>query len=389
VLYYIPLHHTHGLLQPKRRAVWIKDLLLKKHLLFVGNTFALNRPLQRYIIRDVEKDLGSLDCISFFSESDKSLFLELETKLQKPSSFVIVSTKNSFAVVGKLLSTITGDNLVLKDEMLIPSKSRAAAPHSYLLHYKEARINVLLAHENEKLPVLLLAEPDKSALIHLFGEEIESAKVLLAPLAQTYDVRLDFTELVRGWLQVRVLSRGYGDVAQFVASSKQLMPHNIITSQNIMAHIIERLQANSKKVTFAESCTGGMLASLLTKESGASNVFDGSLVTYANALKANWLAVEALKLERYGAVSSEVVDEMSEGALSVSEADFALAVSGVAGPDGGTDEKPVGTVYIGVRTKTHNLVERLSFSGDRNYIQEQSAFYAVKMLLLSERTVFF
>jgi nicotinamide-nucleotide amidase len=273
--------------------------------------------------------------------------------------------------------------------MLIPTKSHKTAPNSYLLHYKASRINVLLARENEELPVLLLDTPEESALIHLLDEELESAKVLLSPLAQTYDVRLDFTELVTGWLQIRVRSKGYGDVAQFIASSKQLMPHNIITASNIMGHIIKQLEAHGKKVTFAESCTGGLLASLLTRESGASNVFDGSLVTYANALKANWLAVEQMKLDRYGAVSSEVVDEMSEGALGVSEADFSLAVSGVAGPDGGTDEKPVGTVFIGVRTKKSDLVEHLHFKGDRNYIQEQSAFYAVKMLLLSDRDVFF
>ena len=134
---------------------------------------------------------------------------------------------------------------------------------------------------------------------------------------------------------------------------------------------------------------GGLLTYFFTHESGASTVFDGSLVTYSNPIKANWLAVDEEKLLTFGAVSSEVVDEMSAGALDVSHADFALAVSGIAGPDGGSEEKPVGTVYIAARSKSELNTQKLNLQGDRNYVQEQSAFYAIKMLLLMDKEVFF
>ena len=184
-------------------------------------------------------------------------------------------------------------------------------------------------------------------------------------------------------------SRRYGNIAQFITSAKQLLPNKVIASSNLVAYIIERLSHNNKKLTFAESCTGGLLAYYFTQNSGASAVFEGSLVTYSNTLKANWLAVDDDILEEYGAVSGEVVAEMSEGALNVSYADYALAISGIAGPDGGSDEKPVGTVCIAARSKTELHHEQLHFQGDRNYIQEQSALYAIKMLLMIDRTLFF
>ena len=101
------------------------------------------------------------------------------------------------------------------------------------------------------------------------------------------------------------------------------------------------------------------------------------------------LAVERATLTDHGAVSEEVVSEMSEGALKVANADYALAISGIAGPDGGSQDKPVGTVVIGVRSKTHGKVARYHFDGDRNYIQQQSALTALKMLVLADKNVFF
>ena len=106
-------------------------------------------------------------------------------------------------------------------------------------------------------------------------------------------------------------------------------------------------------------------------------------------LKENWLAVTHNALEENGAVSREVVTEMSEGAMNVSSADYTLSISGIAGDGGGTDEKPVGTVFIGARSETAHKEEHLNFSGDRNYVQHQSALYAIKMLLLLDKETFF
>jgi len=204
-----------------------------------------------------------------------------------------------------------------------------------------------------------------------------------------YDVEINILTLVDGWLQVDITSKKYGNLSKFINSSKQLLPTKLIATNNIVTYIIERLSKSAKKITFAESCTGGLLSYYFTKENGASKVLDGSLVTYSNDLKENWLAVEHAIIQEDGAVSSRVVEEMTEGALNVSSADYALSVSGIAGDGGGTQLKPVGTVYIGARSKDIHKEVHLKLNGDRNYIQHQSALYAIKMLINIDKEVFF
>lgn len=362
---------------------------MKKLLLFVGNKFTLNAPLQEYIIREVEKKAGRFDALLYFQESDNSLFLELERLLSLDAIVIVVTTRSTFSIVGKLLSTVTSDNQILKEKMLLPSRTVIFEPDSYLLNYRDTQVNVLIASEGKRLPVILVSDEKRTATIQLFEEEIDDANAILTPLTQTYDVSIHYTKVVSGWLTLRIQSRRYGNIAQFITSAKRLLPNKVIPTSNTIAYIIEHLVQHNKKVTFAESCTGGLLANHFTKESGASGILEGSLVTYSNALKANWLAVSDLKIEENGAVSPEVVEEMSEGALNVSYADYALAVSGIAGPDGGSEYKPVGTVVIGARSKETVNTEELFFEGDRNYIQEQSALYAIKMLLLLDKKIFF
>lgn len=145
-----------------------------------------------------------------------------------------------------------------------------------------------------------------------------------------------------------------------------------------------------KKIATAESCTGGLIASLITSISGSSYIFDGGIVSYSNDIKRSWLGVSKETLENYGAVSELCVREMMEGALNTSLADFSVATSGIAGPTGGSEEKPVGTVFIGARNKQGEvLVERLLLRGDREYIQKQSAYHALRLLLLVGKETFF
>ena len=362
---------------------------MKKHLLFVGNRFINNRPLQRYVKRHISKKLDHIDNTSYFYDSDNALFLILDQLLKEEIKLVIVTTKSSSAIVGKLLSTITSDNQILKENMLIPSQTTVFEEGSYLIEHNRAVINVIMAHENQTLPQIILEDEKRAAKIHVFDEDAPSVKILLEPLAQSFDIRLDMVTIVEGWVEVSVKSRKYGNIAQFISSAKQLLSHKLIASSNIITYIIEKLSHNAKKLTFAESCTGGLLSYYFTQESGASNVFDGSLITYSNSLKSNWLAVDDEILEKYGAVSVEVASEMSEGALNVSYADYAVSVSGIAGPSGGTEDKPIGTVCLSARSKDSVKNEKIQLFGDRNYIQEQSALYAIKMLLLIDKELFF
>ncbi|MFB1002074.1 MAG: nicotinamide-nucleotide amidohydrolase family protein, partial [Pseudomonadales bacterium] len=112
------------------------------------------------------------------------------------------------------------------------------------------------------------------------------------------------------------------------------------------AIVIALLQQQNKQLTLAESCTGGMIASNITAISGASSVFGAGFVSYSNAVKASVLGVDAALIDAHGAVSEPVARAMAEGALTRSAAHCVIAVSGVAGPDGGTDDKPVGSVWV-------------------------------------------
>ncbi|MBN2869789.1 MAG: CinA family protein [Campylobacterales bacterium] len=362
---------------------------MKRDVIFVGNRLILNEAFERYILRTLRNKLASIDSISYFEESDKDLFLHLDGLLKYESKLIIITTKSTFTIVGKLLSTVTADNQVLKENMLIPSRANILENGSYLLSHSHSEINVILATEGKSLPPVLIDDEHRQAIIHLFNEELSSAQTLLEPLAQNFDVRLEFSELVEGWIKIRIHTRRHGNLSQFIASAKGLMHHKVIAAANIAAFIIERLGTHQKKLSFAESCSGGSLAHFFTSQSGASAVFDGSLITYSNTLKANWLAVDDDSIEAHGAVSAEVVVQMSEGAMNVSYADYTISISGVAGPTGGSDAKPVGTVYISARSKTSVHTERFHFEGDRNYIQEQSVLMAVKMLLNIDRELFF
>jgi len=118
------------------------------------------------------------------------------------------------------------------------------------------------------------------------------------------------------------------------------------TGVSLPEELIKLLIARKQRIAVAESCTGGLIASQLTSIAGSSKVFEGGFVTYSNAMKQAVLDVKTQTLEAHGSVSEEVVREMAAGALRVSGADYTAAVSGVAGPGGGTADKPVGTVWI-------------------------------------------
>ena len=146
--------------------------------------------------------------------------------------------------------------------------------------------------------------------------------------------------------------------------------------------VFELLKARDEKVTFAESCTGGLLAGEFISVPGASECINESLVTYANEAKMKLLGVKAETLENCGAVSEECAMEMALGAAERSGADWAVSVTGIAGPDGGTPEKPVGTVWVGVAHGGKAMAKRFNFRGDRKWIRQLSVVNALNLLRL-------
>ncbi len=141
------------------------------------------------------------------------------------------------------------------------------------------------------------------------------------------------------------------------------------------------LRSKGKTVATAESCTGGYIAHLITSVAGSSEYYKGGVVAYTNEIKANVLGVNVADIEQYGAVSEPVVRQMAEGVKRLTSADCAIATSGVAGPGGGTEEKPVGTVWIGIATPERTIARQFAFSFTRERNIAKAAVKAMELLM--------
>nr|WP_315084449.1 nicotinamide-nucleotide amidohydrolase family protein [uncultured Lachnoanaerobaculum sp.] len=144
--------------------------------------------------------------------------------------------------------------------------------------------------------------------------------------------------------------------------------------------VVNLLEKNELTISTAESCTGGLLAGRLINVPGVSDVYKEGFITYTNKAKRKTLGVNKSTLKKYGAVSEQTAKEMAVGAALAADTDISISVTGIAGPDGGTNEKPVGLVYVGVCIKDIVHVEEFRFSGDRANVREQTVISALGLL---------
>lgn len=153
-------------------------------------------------------------------------------------------------------------------------------------------------------------------------------------------------------------------------------------THELIQQIADALRSQQLKLATAESCTGGWIAKCCTDLAGSSDWFELSVVSYSNRAKMQLLGVTEQTLDDYGAVSEQVVRQMVQGVLRRSDADVALSVSGIAGPGGGSDDKPVGTVWFAWCQRGAEPVARvMHFDGDRDQVRSQSVEYALRGLL--------
>lgn len=148
----------------------------------------------------------------------------------------------------------------------------------------------------------------------------------------------------------------------------------------LLQEVTQQLAQRGETITCAESCTGGLLAAALTRLPGSSAWFETGFVTYSNEAKQRLLGVSADSLRQYGAVSEAVVHEMAVGARRAADADYALSISGIAGPGGGSTEKPVGTVCFGLADRQTTYARTARFSGNRHEIRRQAVDFALAFL---------
>ncbi|WP_448246832.1 CinA family nicotinamide mononucleotide deamidase-related protein [Thalassotalea agariperforans] len=189
-------------------------------------------------------------------------------------------------------------------------------------------------------------------------------------------------------LELKITSRSHQDLQlkeQWLTKIKALLGDHIVSEikdqpQSLAATLIDLLKKENKTLTTAESCTGGLISSLLTKEAGASAVFHAGFVTYSNEIKHSILGVSNSIIEQHGAVSEETVLAMAKGALAKSGSDLVIAVSGIAGPDGGTAEKPVGSFWLAWGDNSHLQSVYLQVKSNRWHFQQSVAAIGLDLI---------
>ncbi len=166
----------------------------------------------------------------------------------------------------------------------------------------------------------------------------------------------------------KIIKKIYNKIGNFVFGEDE---------DRLESKVVELLKEKNLTISTAESCTGGMLASKLIDVAGVSEIFKEGIVSYSNEAKMKFLGVKKETLDRYGAVSEETAKEMVMGL----QTDIGLATTGIAGPDGGSEEKPVGLVYMGIKIKDKIYVEKRVFKGDRNKVRERTVSHTLFTLI--------
>ncbi len=199
----------------------------------------------------------------------------------------------------------------------------------------------------------------------------------IAPYAKTGEVHLRVTAKASDTKEAKKL------VKPVVKELKARFGANIYTTEEnvtLEKSVVDLLEANKLTISTSESCTGGMLASRLINVPGVSEVFKSGYITYSNKAKRRVLGVKRTTLDKYGAVSKQTAVEMAKGTAFVSKADVCVSVTGIAGPDGGTKEKPVGLIYIACNVKGNVTVKEYHFDGNRSKIRECTVSAALTLL---------
>ena len=330
--------------------------------IFIGKEFKYQNFLQNYIFSKYKSE-----SIYFFDTID----FELE-KFLNEDSLIVVNSK-LYSSVAKIIATWNGDILEVRDNYLIPTKTILFEKNSFLIQHKDNLINVIQVADF--IPEILISK--EIFTIHIFNYDLETADLFIKPIFESFKIDYVIYQNEGGWCEVK-FQKSYKNL---IKQLKSFIP-NLIFCENIFEFLKIKLEERGEKITFAESCTGGLIASYWTKIGGISKVFDGSVISYANFIKEEWLRVDKRSLEKFGAVSEAVVQQMLLGILENSGSDYAIAVSGIAGPTGATITKPVGTIFIGVGDKNGKfIVERVQLKGDREQIQYQTMMHSIRILI--------
>ncbi len=227
----------------------------------------------------------------------------------------------------------------------------------------------------------------KTVLVQGITESQLASKIEKWESALNQDVKLAYLPSP-GRIRLRFSSTGYDQnlveekIEQEIFELQRIIPQHILALEDIsIEHLVARkLIEKNLTIATAESCTGGRIASKITTIPGCSDFYKGSLVAYSNAIKSSSLRVSESLLIQYGAVSKEVVNKMLDGIIEVMDVNLGIAVSGIAGPDGGSQDKPIGTVWIGVGSSEKRIIREYHLGTQREQNIERASVIALTQL---------
>ena len=364
---------------PKRLAQSVKEAFSRSDILILtgglGPTFddLTKETIAEYFGLEMEMHQPSLKRLEeFFAHYNKQMTENNKKQAMMPKGAVVFENENGTAPG----LAVTGGG---KTAVLMPGPPREMMPmfDNQVLPY--------LAQDSELVFV--------SKNVHVFGlgesyvEDrlkdymLSCTNPTIAPYAKTGEMYLrvtasaDTKEHAEALLSP-VIEHLYSEIGDHIYG---------VDVPNMQTAVIQQLTEKSLKIATAESCTGGLISKLLTDVPGASAAFDGGVCTYSNDMKEKLLGVSHETLAAYGAVSEQTAKEMADGVRKLFSADFGLATTGIAGPDGGTAEKPVGLVYVGVATgdsvQAHKLLLKRNYKNPRDFIREYASMHALSFIL--------
>jgi nicotinamide-nucleotide amidase len=304
-----------------------------------------------------------------FEKYNRPLLEVNRLQAQVPANCEVIMNKNGtapgmwFNNKGKIYVSMPGvpfEMMYMMEEQVIP-KIKTLFKLPVIIHK-----TILTVGEGESFLAERIADIEDSLPQH----------VKLAYLPKLGQVRLRLSAYGENRLALQA------DIDTFAARIIERVANVVAAEEDIPLEkaILNFMGGRGLTLSVAESCTGGYLSHLFTQHAGSSKVFFGGAISYSNGLKESTLGVKSETLLKYGAVSEETVTEMVQGALLNFKSDYAIAVTGIAGPDGGTDNKPVGTVWVGVACANKMLIKKFTFGNKRLQNIERSAIGALSML---------
>ncbi len=328
--------------------------------------------LAKYFNMPLRLDEETLAHVKEFFDKLNRPMIEVNIKqAEVPDGCTVIKNKNGTAPCmwfehhGKIIVSMPGVPFEMKylmeDEIIPRIKERFEMP--FIFHQ-----NILTAGLGESFLAEQIADIENAL----------PAYIKLAYLPKLGQVRLRLSASGTNEAQIRT------DVAYYTKQIVERVEKYVVLTEDLPFEkaVLNLMDKHHLTLSLAESCTGGYVSHLFTQHPGSSSVFQGGAVTYSNDLKQLVLGVSEATLAAFGAVSEQTAKEMAQGALRNFKTDYAVAITGIAGPDGGTPEKPVGMVWIAVASKTEVKTKMFKFASQRFQNIERSAMAALMMLFL-------